>query len=267
MHPLNLALGQAAAIEGAGRRDPRGEPGGGDRGRRRAAGGADGAGRGAAGGADSGGQRLSRPRGAGAREPGDAVLDADDRDDAARARRGAGRCRPTWRSRTCATCSTTTGCRPTGGCSSAAARSMAAPIPADIRAKLVPNLERVFPQLKGVGVDFAWSGNCAISFSRVPQLGRLGPAHLFRAGLQRARGGRQPPLRAHPRRGGGWRPVAVRRLRRGAVDAVPGRAPIRRALFRPRIVVVWLARSPRRVNPNFETGWSDDATTLAWLPS
>ena len=62
--------------------------------------------------------------------------------------------------------------------------------PADIRAKLVPNLERVFPQLKGVAVDFAWSGNCAISFSRVPQLGRLGAGDLFRAGLQRARGGR-----------------------------------------------------------------------------
>ncbi|MFO1208514.1 MAG: FAD-binding oxidoreductase [Amaricoccus sp.] len=54
--------------------------------------------------------------------------------------------------------------------------------PADIRAKLVPNLERVFPQLKGVAIDFAWSGNCAISFSRVPQLGRLGPATWFAHG-------------------------------------------------------------------------------------
>ena len=54
--------------------------------------------------------------------------------------------------------------------------------PADIRAKLVPNLERVFPQLKGVAIDFAWSGNCAISFSRVPQLGRLGPATYFAHG-------------------------------------------------------------------------------------
>jgi gamma-glutamylputrescine oxidase len=54
--------------------------------------------------------------------------------------------------------------------------------PADIRAKLVPNMERVFPELKGVGVDFAWSGNCAISFSRVPQLGRLGRAVYFAHG-------------------------------------------------------------------------------------
>jgi gamma-glutamylputrescine oxidase len=54
--------------------------------------------------------------------------------------------------------------------------------PADIRAKLVPNMERVFPALAGVGIDFAWSGNCAISFSRVPQLGRLGSRVYFAHG-------------------------------------------------------------------------------------
>ncbi|MCB1351276.1 MAG: FAD-binding oxidoreductase [Rhodobacteraceae bacterium] len=54
--------------------------------------------------------------------------------------------------------------------------------PADIRAKLLPSLEKVFPDLKGVGIDFAWSGNCAISFSRVPQMGRLGNATYFAQG-------------------------------------------------------------------------------------
>jgi gamma-glutamylputrescine oxidase len=54
--------------------------------------------------------------------------------------------------------------------------------PADIRARLMPNLERVYPQLRGVAADFAWSGNCAISFSRVPQLGRLGRATWFAHG-------------------------------------------------------------------------------------
>ncbi|MFO1105801.1 MAG: FAD-binding oxidoreductase [Amaricoccus sp.] len=54
--------------------------------------------------------------------------------------------------------------------------------PADIRAKILPNLEKVFPSLKGVRVDFAWSGNCAISFSRVPQMGRLGPNCYFACG-------------------------------------------------------------------------------------
>ncbi len=45
--------------------------------------------------------------------------------------------------------------------------------PADVVAKLKPNLERVFPCLKNVRYDYAWSGNFALSFSRVPQLGRL----------------------------------------------------------------------------------------------
>ncbi len=54
--------------------------------------------------------------------------------------------------------------------------------PADIKAKILPNLEKVFPGLKGVGVDYAWSGNCAISFSRVPQMGRLGPNAYYAAG-------------------------------------------------------------------------------------
>jgi gamma-glutamylputrescine oxidase len=54
--------------------------------------------------------------------------------------------------------------------------------PADIRAKLVPNMEKIFPRLKGVRIDFAWSGNCAISFSRVPQMGRLGANTYFAQG-------------------------------------------------------------------------------------
>ncbi len=54
--------------------------------------------------------------------------------------------------------------------------------PADIRAKLTPNLERVFPGLKGVRIDHAWSGNCAISFSRVPQMGRIGGNVYFAQG-------------------------------------------------------------------------------------
>jgi gamma-glutamylputrescine oxidase len=54
--------------------------------------------------------------------------------------------------------------------------------PADIRAKLLPNLVKVFPSLRGVRVDHAWSGNCAISFSRLPQLGRLGGRTYFAQG-------------------------------------------------------------------------------------
>lgn len=31
-------------------------------------------------------------------------------------------------------------------------------------------------------IDFAWSGNCAISFSRIPQIGQLGPSAYFAQG-------------------------------------------------------------------------------------
>lgn len=54
--------------------------------------------------------------------------------------------------------------------------------PADVVAKLRPNMEKVFPQLKGERVDFAWSGNFALSFSRVPQMGRLGNRIYFAHG-------------------------------------------------------------------------------------
>jgi gamma-glutamylputrescine oxidase len=54
--------------------------------------------------------------------------------------------------------------------------------PADIKAKLIRNMARVFSQLEGVRIDHAWSGNCAISFSRVPQLGRLDGSVYFAQG-------------------------------------------------------------------------------------
>ncbi len=54
--------------------------------------------------------------------------------------------------------------------------------PADIEAKLRPNMEKIYPQLKGVKIDYAWSGNFALSFSRVPQLGRIGANTYFAHG-------------------------------------------------------------------------------------
>ncbi|WP_417689185.1 NAD(P)/FAD-dependent oxidoreductase [Roseibium sp.] len=54
--------------------------------------------------------------------------------------------------------------------------------PSDIKAKLLPNMHKVFPQLKGVKIDYAWSGNFALSFSRVPQMGRLGNNTYFAHG-------------------------------------------------------------------------------------
>lgn len=54
--------------------------------------------------------------------------------------------------------------------------------PADVEAKLRPHMEKVFPQLKNVNVTHAWSGNFALSFSRVPQLGKLGSNTYFAMG-------------------------------------------------------------------------------------
>ncbi len=54
--------------------------------------------------------------------------------------------------------------------------------PRDIEAKLRRNMGKVFPELKAVKVDYAWSGNFALSFSRVPQMGRLGKNTYFAHG-------------------------------------------------------------------------------------
>ncbi|NRD75068.1 FAD-binding oxidoreductase [Shewanella sp. VB17] len=45
--------------------------------------------------------------------------------------------------------------------------------PHDIQAALRPNLEKVFPQLKGVAIDFQWGGMIGIGANRLPQIGRL----------------------------------------------------------------------------------------------
>ncbi|MEL4279152.1 MULTISPECIES: NAD(P)/FAD-dependent oxidoreductase [Shewanella] len=45
--------------------------------------------------------------------------------------------------------------------------------PKDIEAALRPNLETVFPQLKGVRIDYEWGGMIGIGANRMPQIGRL----------------------------------------------------------------------------------------------
>ncbi len=54
--------------------------------------------------------------------------------------------------------------------------------PADVKMKLQPAMLRVFPQLKEVNIDFAWSGNFALSYSRVPQMGKLARSVYFAHG-------------------------------------------------------------------------------------
>ncbi len=51
--------------------------------------------------------------------------------------------------------------------------------PANIIAKLRPHLEKTFPQLKAVGIDFAWSGNFALTMTRIPHFGQIDDSIYF----------------------------------------------------------------------------------------
>lgn len=45
--------------------------------------------------------------------------------------------------------------------------------PASIEGKIRPNLRKTFPELGDVRIDYAWSGNFALTLTRIPQIGRL----------------------------------------------------------------------------------------------
>lgn len=46
--------------------------------------------------------------------------------------------------------------------------------PGDIAGFVRPFLERVFPQLKGIGIDHAWGGMVGVTLNRLPHMGRIG---------------------------------------------------------------------------------------------
>ncbi len=50
--------------------------------------------------------------------------------------------------------------------------------PESIRAKILPQMLKTFPDLRDARIDFAWSGNFALTLTRFPQIGRLGP-HIY----------------------------------------------------------------------------------------
>jgi gamma-glutamylputrescine oxidase len=54
--------------------------------------------------------------------------------------------------------------------------------PADIEALIRPKLEKTFPQLKGVKIDYAWSGTFLMTLNRLPQLGVLNDNVYFAQG-------------------------------------------------------------------------------------
>ncbi|MEX0584325.1 MAG: FAD-binding oxidoreductase, partial [Natronospirillum sp.] len=54
--------------------------------------------------------------------------------------------------------------------------------PASIERFLRPHLEKTFPELKGVTLDYAWGGDFLLTMSRLPQIGRLTPTILYAQG-------------------------------------------------------------------------------------
>lgn len=52
----------------------------------------------------------------------------------------------------------------------------------DLGAAMRPAIERTFPALQGVNIDFAWSGLDGISINRIPQLGRVAPNVYYAQG-------------------------------------------------------------------------------------
>lgn len=42
-----------------------------------------------------------------------------------------------------------------------------------------PKMERTYPQLKGIGIDYGWGGTIAVTINRVAQLGRIAPNVLY----------------------------------------------------------------------------------------
>lgn len=55
--------------------------------------------------------------------------------------------------------------------------------PDDIAGFVRPYLLRVFPQLAGTSIDYAWGGTLAITLSRLPHIGRLMPQQYFAHGF------------------------------------------------------------------------------------
>ena len=54
--------------------------------------------------------------------------------------------------------------------------------PKEVTALIRPQMEKVFPQLKGVKVDFGWTGNFLLTLSRMPQVGTLSPNIFYSQG-------------------------------------------------------------------------------------
>ncbi|WP_417450228.1 NAD(P)/FAD-dependent oxidoreductase [Kordiimonas sp.] len=53
---------------------------------------------------------------------------------------------------------------------------------ANVERALRPNMEKLFPQTRDLKVDYGWQGNIALTWSRLPHVGRLGKSTYFAHG-------------------------------------------------------------------------------------
>jgi gamma-glutamylputrescine oxidase len=51
--------------------------------------------------------------------------------------------------------------------------------PEVIRKNLRPRIQKIYPQLRDIGIDFAWGGTIGVPIKRVPLLGRLSPSVFY----------------------------------------------------------------------------------------
>lgn len=54
--------------------------------------------------------------------------------------------------------------------------------PKNLTGVILPNMLKTFPQLKGVKIDYAWSGNFALTLTRIPHMGKLSDTVFFSHG-------------------------------------------------------------------------------------
>ncbi len=55
--------------------------------------------------------------------------------------------------------------------------------PADINTALLKRMEHLFPQLKGVGIDYSWGGTLGITMTRLPMVRRIAPDTIAAGGF------------------------------------------------------------------------------------
>lgn len=54
--------------------------------------------------------------------------------------------------------------------------------PSEVKSLILPKMLKTFPQLEGVKIDFGWTGNFLLTLSRLPQVGTLAPNIYFSQG-------------------------------------------------------------------------------------